>query len=198
MQSEILSVAADARSWCKLFKSCFTLHYIVISKVLYALPAWGGYISQENINWINKLFQKAQLYSFPDNLHSFKYLMNQSDEKLFSRMICSNHCLYHLLHRDRSSLHMSSRSRGQSFDVPRYKHDLTRKSFSGVYIITDNFSKHALWHAYHRLRGSASTVLTATSQVNGRWRILTPHRIETHEPTATKFRTIDYVRGRTP
>jgi len=48
--------------------------------------------------------------------------------------------------------------------------------------------------SHHRLRGSASTTLTAT----GRWRILTPHRIETHEPTATKFRTIDYVRGRTP
>jgi len=51
---------------------------------------------------------------------------------------------------------------------------------------------------YHRLRGSASTVLTATGQVNGRWRILTPHRIETHEPIAIKFRTIDYVRERTP
>ena len=54
------------------------------------------------------------------------------------------------------------------------------------------------WHSYHRLCGSASTVLMATDQVNGRWRILTPHRIETHEPTATKFRTIDYVRERTP
>ena len=52
--------------------------------------------------------------------------------------------------------------------------------------------------ADHRLRGSASTVLTATGQVNERWRILTPHRIETHEPTATKFRTIDYVREGTP
>jgi len=51
---------------------------------------------------------------------------------------------------------------------------------------------------YYRLRSSASTVLTAIGQVNGRWRILTPHRIETHEPTAMKFRTIDYVRGRTP
>jgi len=50
----------------------------------------------------------------------------------------------------------------------------------------------------HRLRGSASTVLTATGQVNGRWRNLTPHRIETHEPTATKFRTFDYVREGTP
>jgi len=27
---------------------------------------------------------------------------------------------------------------------------------------------------YDRLRGSASTVLTATGQVNGRWQILTP------------------------
>ena len=53
-------------------------------------------------------------------------------------------------------------------------------------------------HSFHRLRGSASTVLTVTGQVNGRWRILTPHRIETHEPTETKYRTIDYVRGGTP
>ena len=53
-------------------------------------------------------------------------------------------------------------------------------------------------YAHHMLRGSASTVLTATSQVNGRWRILTTHRIETHEPTATKSRRIDYVRERTP
>ena len=48
--------------------------------------------------------------------------------------------------------------------------------------------------AYHRLRGSASTVLTATGQVNGRWQILTPYIIATPEPIATKFSTIDYVR----
>jgi len=56
----------------------------------------------------------------------------------------------------------------------------------------------ALQTVYHMIRGSASTVITATGQVDGRWRILTPHRIETDEATATKFRTIDYARGRTP
>jgi len=50
----------------------------------------------------------------------------------------------------------------------------------------------------HKLLGSTSTVLTATGQVNGRWRILTPYRIETTESTATKFGTTDYVRERTP
>jgi len=45
---------------------------------------------------------------------------------------------------------------------------------------------------------TTGTVLTTTGQVNGRWRILTPHRLETHELTATKFCTIDYIRERTP
>ena len=62
----------------------------------------------------------------------------------------------------------------------------------GVYVLTE--SKLVT----HRMRGIAPAVLTATGQVNGRWRILTHHRIETHKPTATKFRTIDYVRERTP
>ena len=48
----------------------------------------------------------------------------------------------------------------------------------------------------HRLRGSASTVLTVTGQVNGRWRNLTPHRIETHEPIAIiSTQLIMFVRG---
>jgi len=51
----------------------------------------------------------------------------------------------------------------------------------------------------HRLRGSASTVLMATGQVNERWRILTPHRIATPEPIAAKFGgTINYVHERAP
>jgi len=50
----------------------------------------------------------------------------------------------------------------------------------------------------HRLRGSASTVLTATGKVNGKRQILTPYRIATDEPIATKFHTIDYVHQRIP
>jgi len=35
------------------------------------------------------------------------------------------------------------------------------------------------WYFYHRLRGSASAMLTATGLVNGRWRYSTPYRIDT-------------------
>ena len=36
------------------------LQSIVISKVMYALPEWGGYVSRENISRIDKMLQKAR------------------------------------------------------------------------------------------------------------------------------------------
>jgi len=50
----------------------------------------------------------------------------------------------------------------------------------------------------HMLCESASTVLMATGQINGRWQILTPCRIATPKPIATKFGTIGYVCDRNP
>ena len=103
------------------------LQSIVISKVLYALPAC--YVSRENIRRIDKMLQKARRYGFTSTLHSFKVLLEQADDKLFSGTVYSNHCLHHLLQPDRSMFPVSLRPRGHSFDLPRFKYDLTRKSF---------------------------------------------------------------------
>ena len=46
---------------------------------------------------------------------------------------------------------------------------------------------------YHRLRGSASPVLTATGFVNGKGQFSTPHRIDTPQPITKTFVTGDYV-----
>ena len=55
----------------------------------------------------------------------------------------------------------------------------------------------AWWHdgvtLRHRLRGSASPVLTATGLVNGKWQFSTPHRIDTPQPITKRFVTGDYV-----
>jgi len=112
---------------------CLSLHVvlqsIVINKIRYALPALGGYISQEGINRNNKLLKRAKRYGFTDTLHTFSELLEEADCQLFSRTVCTNHCLHHLLQPDKSELSMSLRPRGHSFDLPRYKYDLTRKSF---------------------------------------------------------------------
>jgi len=47
--------------------------------------------------------------------------------------------------------------------------------------------------SYHKLRGSASLVLTATGFVDGKGQFSTPHRIDTPQPITKKFVTGNYV-----
>ena len=70
---------------CKLF--CSPLSFI--SKVLYALSAWGGYVSRENVSRIDKMLHKARRYGFTSTLHCFEELPEQADDKLFSGTVCS-------------------------------------------------------------------------------------------------------------
>jgi len=51
---------------------------------------------------------------------------------------------------------------------------------------------------YHRLNGSSSPVLTATSLSYGKAKNSTPHRIKTPDLIEIKFRTVDYVGEMTP
>jgi len=51
---------------------------------------------------------------------------------------------------------------------------------------------------YHRLNGSSSPVLTATSLSYGKAKKSTPHRIKTPDLIEIKFGTVDYVGEVTP
>ena len=58
----------------------------------------------------------------------------------------------------------------------------------------NDFSRPSLARfTHHRLRGSASPVLTATGFVNGKGQYSTPHRIDTPQPITKIFVTGDYV-----
>ena len=50
-----------------------------------------------------------------------------------------------------------------------------------------------VFNVYHRLNGSSSPVLTATSLSYGKAINSTPHRIKTPDPIEIKFGTVDYV-----
>jgi len=69
---------------------------------LYALSAFGGYISVENESWLNKVLGKAKRYGYTDSVLTFSKLLEQSDEQLLSRVVCLNHCLFHLLEKKTS------------------------------------------------------------------------------------------------
>jgi len=57
---------------------------------------------------------------------------------------------------------------------------------------------HDMFHSYHRLNGSSSPVLTATSLSYGESKNSTYHRIKTPDPIEIKFGTVDYVGEMTP
>ena len=48
--------------------------------LLYALSAWGVYISIDNVGRLNKILRKAKRYVFTDSLLTFSELWEQSDE----------------------------------------------------------------------------------------------------------------------
>ena len=48
--------------------------------VVYALYAWGGYISIDNVGRLNKILRKAKRYGFTASLLTFSELWEQSDE----------------------------------------------------------------------------------------------------------------------
>ena len=60
--------------------------------------------------------------------------------------------------------------------------------------ILSKFTAHAQYsQTHHGLRGSASSVLTATGSVKGRWEFSTAYRINTPWPITKKFGTNNYV-----
>ena len=88
-----------------------------------------GYMTKDNINRINKTLAKAKRYGFCSKLYTFNELLEHYDDRLFSRMAFYNHCLHHLLEPDSSTSQMTLRTRGHSFNLPRFHFDLIKKSF---------------------------------------------------------------------
>jgi len=59
---------------------------LVVSGFLYALPAWGGFLSADLINEINALFRTLHRFGYQDEISNIKDLMGKSSYKLFQQM----------------------------------------------------------------------------------------------------------------
>ena len=101
---------------------------IVLSKVLYALSAWGGYISQSLNDRIDACFRKAYRWKLTSTQYKFDNLISM-DSKLFARCKWEGHCLHHMLSPHLSSSQMILRSRVHSVEVPRMTYETTKRSF---------------------------------------------------------------------
>ena len=106
---------------------------VIISRLLYALPAWGGFLSVELVNSINAFLRRMQRFGYLQRHITVAELMNKSDYDLFCELCAPTHALNHLLPptRNRASL----RTRGHSYQLPKYLLIFIRNLFLSVLYI---------------------------------------------------------------
>ena len=63
----------------------------------YALPAWQGFLTVEQIGRINSFLKQAFKYGLGSQLFSFLDLADDADQTLFNCMLKKQHCLQLIL-----------------------------------------------------------------------------------------------------
>ena len=104
-------------------------HSLIISRLLYALPAFAGFLSCADIARFNALFRKSVRWGILDRLFNFDELIAVAENRLFKRFsVDLNHCLHQLLPVERNTSYML-RKRGHNFSLPVFMKTLFRKSY---------------------------------------------------------------------
>ncbi len=102
---------------------------IVLSRVLYALPAFYGHLNIADRERLNAFFKKAFRWAVVNCVYNFDSLANTAETRLF-RQILSNtdHCLRPLLPPEKQSWY-NMRQRAHSFVLPVAKTTAFKSSF---------------------------------------------------------------------
>lgn len=102
---------------------------IVISRIIYAIEAWGNFVTKEMIGKVDKVLKKARRWGLCSTLYNFEEIRQERCTHLFKN-ICknNNHCLSHLLPEERP-LFASLRPREHNYKIPAVSKQLHRKSF---------------------------------------------------------------------
>jgi gmma-aminobutyric acid receptor subunit gamma/cGMP-dependent protein kinase 2 len=72
-------------------------HALILSRILYALPAFSGFLSSANIARLDATLRKARQWGLTDINVTVSELIDGTDDDLFNKVHISNHPLNHLL-----------------------------------------------------------------------------------------------------
>ena len=101
---------------------------IILSRILYALPAWEGFLTVELTNKIAIFLRKVVKWGYAQKVTSLSELLRNADEKLFSKMRRSNHSIHQLLP-PAKTLPMKLRSTHCVFALPQCNYKLYKSLF---------------------------------------------------------------------
>ena len=90
---------------------------LIVSRITYALPAWGGFLSGQLCNSINAFFKKSYKYSLVSKIFSLETLLENADKILFKKSQNQSHCL-HTLFPTKNCIPYTLRTRGHQLTLP--------------------------------------------------------------------------------
>jgi hypothetical protein len=103
---------------------------LIVSRITYALSAWGGFLTVDLVNRINALLRRSLKYNLTSRVDYFDVLLNDVDLSLFIKMQNPGHCLNTLLPPVRLQYaDYNLRPRGHNFALPLCNSALHKKSF---------------------------------------------------------------------
>jgi hypothetical protein len=101
---------------------------LIVSRLLYALPAWSCYLSAELIGRIDAFLKRSYKYGLVSTVLTVSELMDKASYALFVKMQQTGHCLNDILpNRDEYSVYL--RPRGHCFQLPVCVYNLFKNSF---------------------------------------------------------------------
>jgi len=105
-----------------------TCQFLIVSRILCALPAWAGLLWAELKGRINAFLRRLHKYGFPHSTIDTEHLLTSSDRKLFKNMQRCEHCLNHLFPPCKD-IDIELRPAGHDFLLAICNYELHRRSF---------------------------------------------------------------------
>ena len=102
---------------------------LLISRLTYAISAWGGFCSAADVGRINSFLKRVVKYGFLTKFADFNSYLDQADSRLFKCMCHSDHCLHILLPALKPVVCQKLRQRTHLYTLPKYRYELFKKSF---------------------------------------------------------------------
>ena len=101
---------------------------LVISRIGYAIEAWGGFVSRHDIGRINKMFRKARRWGLCSKVYTFDEIKDNACDRLFFKARnFQNHCLSHLLP-PAKNIPYELRERSHNLEIPFARSELHKNS----------------------------------------------------------------------
>jgi len=101
---------------------------IIVSRILYALPAWRCFLSKELSGRIDAFLKRCYRYGFASESEHVNVLFDRVCVDLFHKIRCSEHCLHDILPPVFSQCY-DMRHRAHSFVLPQCNSNLYKISF---------------------------------------------------------------------